>query len=235
MIHDQAPAKYALNGKIMLCSVIILFPVIFVVLCFHSYVRLCFSREQPLRRRRRRRQRRVFSHNNIIPPAVGFSSNVSQKGLDFSILKTLPSFFYDVSTHELEQLDCPVCLSEFEDGERGRVLPNCKHAFHIECIDTWFKSNTNCPLCRCHVRQDTPHEVVITVSGEPASSRSDEEGEDKMGSPSTRFPVEECGRRPLDLVGMATDDRVRNFGWAKSHGVKCSGDQTASLKRIWSI
>lgn len=130
-----------------------------------------------------------------------------------------------------------MCLSEIEDGERGRVLPNCKHAFHIECIDTWFESNSNCPLCRCLVRPDVTSpmpEVVITVSEEPAGSGS-EEGEDKMGSPSVRFSVEECGRRPLDLVGMAMEDRVRDFRWPQSYGGKCSGDQIVSMKRIWSI
>lgn len=43
---------------------------------------------------------------------------------------------------------CLVCLCEFRDGESLRVLPKCDHAFHIECIDTWLRSHTNCPLCR---------------------------------------------------------------------------------------
>ncbi|KAL6217207.1 hypothetical protein ACLB2K_010424 [Fragaria x ananassa] len=235
MDNNQKPANYALNGKIMLCSVIILFVVVFVVACFHSSFRLCFHRNHP--RRRRRRSRLIFSRNNIISPTTSNNAYVSRKGLDLSILKTLPSFVYSTSAAHDPLLECAVCLSEFEDGERGRVLPNCKHAFHIECIDTWFQSNSNCPLCRCLVRLDVTApmpEVVITVSEEPAGSGS-EEGEDKMGSPSVRFSVEECGRRPLDLVGMAMEDRVRDFRWPQSYGGKCSGDQIVSMKRIWSI
>ena len=39
-INDTTPpTNYALNGKIMLCSVIILFIVIFFVVFFHSYSR----------------------------------------------------------------------------------------------------------------------------------------------------------------------------------------------------
>ncbi|XP_062023410.1 RING-H2 finger protein ATL5 [Rosa rugosa] len=235
IVDDHKPANYALNGKIMLCSVIILFVVVFVVACFHSYVRLCFYRNHP---RRRRRRRRLFSQN-IVSPTTETTSTAPQKGLDLSVLKTLPSFVYSTLTDD-PLLECAVCLSEFEHGERGRVLPSCKHPFHIECIDTWFKSNSNCPLCRCLVRPDVPvptpeprHEVVITVS-EPAGSGSDG-GEEKMSSPPGSFSAEECGRRPLDLVGMSMDDRVRNFGLPKSHGVKCSGDQSVSLKRIWSI
>ncbi|KAF9665484.1 hypothetical protein SADUNF_Sadunf16G0127500 [Salix dunnii] len=46
--------------------------------------------------------------------------------------------------------ECAVCMSEFEDGEWLEHLPNCCHIFHIFCIDTWFRSHTNCPLCRSH-------------------------------------------------------------------------------------
>ena len=29
-----------------------------------------------------------------------------------------------------------------------KLLPNCKHMFHVECIDMWLNSNTTCPICR---------------------------------------------------------------------------------------
>ncbi|KAH0462838.1 hypothetical protein IEQ34_010413 [Dendrobium chrysotoxum] len=47
-----------------------------------------------------------------------------------------------------EERMCPVCLSEFEDGERVRFLPECGHCFHVECIDMWFRRNSTCPMCR---------------------------------------------------------------------------------------
>ncbi|KAH7672723.1 E3 ubiquitin-protein ligase RNF38/44 protein [Dioscorea alata] len=43
---------------------------------------------------------------------------------------------------------CAVCLSEFKDGEAVRLLPECKHCFHVACIDLWLQSHYSCPMCR---------------------------------------------------------------------------------------
>ncbi|PKU84295.1 RING-H2 finger protein ATL20 [Dendrobium catenatum] len=47
-----------------------------------------------------------------------------------------------------EEMTCPVCLSEFKDGEAVRFLPECGHCFHVECIDMWFRVHSTCPVCR---------------------------------------------------------------------------------------
>ncbi|CAM0906035.1 unnamed protein product [Alopecurus aequalis] len=46
------------------------------------------------------------------------------------------------------QTTCPICLHEFEAGERARRLPACSHVFHLECIDSWLLQKTQCPMCR---------------------------------------------------------------------------------------
>ncbi|RLN12966.1 hypothetical protein C2845_PM09G20970 [Panicum miliaceum] len=43
---------------------------------------------------------------------------------------------------------CAICLSDFADGERIRVLPVCAHRFHVACIDRWLASHCSCPTCR---------------------------------------------------------------------------------------
>uniref|UniRef100_A0A0E0AP94 RING-type domain-containing protein n=1 Tax=Oryza glumipatula TaxID=40148 RepID=A0A0E0AP94_9ORYZ len=47
--------------------------------------------------------------------------------------------------------ECAVCLSELRERETGRLLPVCGHGFHEECIVTWLRVNTTCPLCRAAV------------------------------------------------------------------------------------
>lgn len=64
----------------------------------------------------------------------------------------------------MESSDCSVCLSEFQENERLRLLPECSHAFHVPCIDTWLKSHSNCPLCRAFVAGGTVESVVSAAA-----------------------------------------------------------------------
>uniref|UniRef100_A0A0D9Z4K9 RING-type domain-containing protein n=1 Tax=Oryza glumipatula TaxID=40148 RepID=A0A0D9Z4K9_9ORYZ len=50
---------------------------------------------------------------------------------------------------------CPVCLSEFSDGEVIRLLPECMHYFHAACIDEWLRTRATCPLCRAAPAADS--------------------------------------------------------------------------------
>jgi len=80
-------------------------------------------------------------------------------GLDAKALCALPVFTWESSEQgkeeeeggvaaELHGQQCAVCLGEMEDGELGRLLPACRHVFHVECIDTWLGVSSTCPVCR---------------------------------------------------------------------------------------
>jgi hypothetical protein len=46
---------------------------------------------------------------------------------------------------------CAICLDEFEDKEKVRVLP-CKHQFHEDCLVPWLtERHASCPLCKMDV------------------------------------------------------------------------------------
>ncbi|KAK7039446.1 hypothetical protein R3P38DRAFT_477630 [Favolaschia claudopus] len=43
---------------------------------------------------------------------------------------------------------CLICLDEYESEDEIRVL-NCRHAFHLGCVDRWLETGrNNCPACR---------------------------------------------------------------------------------------
>ncbi|OIT35781.1 e3 ubiquitin-protein ligase rha2a [Nicotiana attenuata] len=48
--------------------------------------------------------------------------------------------------------DCAICLSEFENGDKGRKLETCKHIFHENYLEKWLSMHKDrkatCPLCR---------------------------------------------------------------------------------------
>ncbi|KAK4352365.1 hypothetical protein RND71_027883 [Anisodus tanguticus] len=72
-------------------------------------------------------------------------------GLRPSVIDKITIFKFKKGDGIVEGTNCSVCLNEFQDDESLRLLPNCKHAFHIHCIDTWLRSHTNCPLCRSSI------------------------------------------------------------------------------------
>lgn len=74
--------------------------------------------------------------------------HLHDSGLDQAFIDALPVFLYKEVVGPKEPFDCAVCLCEFSDKDKLRLLPTCSHAFHINCIDTWLLSNSTCPLCR---------------------------------------------------------------------------------------
>ncbi|KAK4282376.1 hypothetical protein QN277_013760 [Acacia crassicarpa] len=90
------------------------------------------------------------------------------RALHDALLNLLPSFTYTSSSSTADV--CAICLTEFKEGDTGRLLPNCNHIFHHGCIYEWIKrSNTACPLCRevINPRTTSLHEnIEASLGGE---------------------------------------------------------------------
>jgi len=77
------------------------------------------------------------------------SDGVADTGLKKAAMKALPVVAYTATSKPPGvATDCPICLGEFVEGEKVRVLPECNHGFHLECIDEWLVSHSSCPMCR---------------------------------------------------------------------------------------
>jgi len=47
---------------------------------------------------------------------------------------------------------CSICIDDFEEGEKIRLLPRCGHAFHTECLLPWLTERQGCcPTCKTPV------------------------------------------------------------------------------------
>lgn len=48
---------------------------------------------------------------------------------------------------------CAICILDYKAGDTLKVLPNCHHVFHKDCIIPWLTERSgHCPLCRVTVR-----------------------------------------------------------------------------------
>ncbi|RZR83001.1 hypothetical protein BHM03_00009543 [Ensete ventricosum] len=87
-------------------------------------------------------------HGRLILPQHRFS------GIDKTVIESLPFFSFSSLRGVRDGLECSVCLSRFDDADVLRLLPKCKHAFHVGCVDRWLEAHSSCPLCRCKVKAE---------------------------------------------------------------------------------
>ncbi|KAL0735097.1 hypothetical protein Bca4012_011307 [Brassica carinata] len=157
------------NSNVLLAALVFLLLVVLFVLLLHFYARYFWSNSDQeffaARRRRqirRRTRRRVVTTTRIIPPvplgginaeaSVAAAPTCDDKGLDPSVISSIPLFVYEEEDEEEEEEEeCVICLGLWEEGDFGRKLRFCGHGFHVECIDMWLSSHSTCPLCRSPV------------------------------------------------------------------------------------
>eukprot|EP01018_Ginkgo_biloba_P000205 Gb_14762 [translate_table: standard] len=148
-------SNYAIDGNIMMAAVIVLFVVILFVFLLHLYARRFWRQSVGLSRRRQRSwRRRRFSF------AGGDPFRMRNVGLNKAVIEALPIFLFKSEDFK-DGLDCAVCLCEFEENEKARLLPRCNHSFHTECIDMWFHSHSTCPLCRTSAQPGPPSNALV--------------------------------------------------------------------------
>lgn len=56
---------------------------------------------------------------------------------------------------------CSICQLSFNDTDITRMLNNCKHVFHLTCIDTWLSEHNTCPSCRHNLTNDLTSNILV--------------------------------------------------------------------------
>ncbi|KAJ4980721.1 hypothetical protein NE237_031558 [Protea cynaroides] len=137
------------------------------------------------------------------------SGETPKKGLDQSIISALPIFIYkDLPGHNATRSsECAICLSSLEKEEMVMVLPNCKHMFHAECINTWLNSHTTCPICRSDVKPQSILEtreasVVVLIDSMNSTESSPRDASDEAGESSKMGEI-----RSFCCMGMLNSER----------------------------
>ncbi|CAK9202594.1 unnamed protein product [Sphagnum troendelagicum] len=135
----------AFNTNVLIMMAVFVFAVLLLVVV--SAVARC------------RNMRRVRLQQQLHPEQESQQQQQSHlhKGLEKDQIQALPVITFGTVKFPVEGYgsidDCVVCLSDYQKGEQVRLLPLCKHYFHVACIDTWLSTHISCPVCRHSVLQ----------------------------------------------------------------------------------
>uniref|UniRef100_A0A2P2KBT0 RING-type E3 ubiquitin transferase n=1 Tax=Rhizophora mucronata TaxID=61149 RepID=A0A2P2KBT0_RHIMU len=166
------------NRRIMFAAIVFLFVIILLTIILLIYVRY------KLRVQERRRPAILHRLGGPIPQDPGNSNK--PLGLDPLVIASLPMMAYK-STDQLDHggvpVECSVCLGTIAEDSTVRLLSNCKHMFHVECIDMWLGSHTTCPNCRAEAESRVRFEGIGTGSGVQPSAPFGEENMLLVGAP----------------------------------------------------
>lgn len=117
-----------------------------------------------------------------------------KRGLDAAAVAALPVVPYaEIKKHKSGGggLECAVCLTAFDDGDELRLLPQCSHAFHTDCIGPWLEDHVTCPLCRANLEKPVPPPAV------------------SLSSPETKPPPQTLEAVVVRVVEVENDDERR--------------------------
>ncbi|KAH7843633.1 hypothetical protein Vadar_019013 [Vaccinium darrowii] len=69
--------------------------------------------------------------------------------LDPTVVDSFPMVMYPITSDVgFGATECHICLDEFTDGSWVKVLPQCRHIYHSDCIRNWLTSRqARCPDC----------------------------------------------------------------------------------------
>ncbi|KAJ7521657.1 hypothetical protein O6H91_19G062800 [Diphasiastrum complanatum] len=128
------------------------------------------------------------------------------RGLDKGTIASLPCLRYSLIKRwkqEKAPTECSVCLTEFGENEKIRLLPSCGHGFHLDCIDMWLFSHSNCPMCRRSVLPLSNASHIFEMDIEAGVSESSQSR--SIGRSSHFSPVESCQLSTVINDGLASD------------------------------
>ncbi|RZR87460.1 hypothetical protein BHM03_00014876 [Ensete ventricosum] len=141
------------------------------------------------------------------------SARLAATGLKKRSLRRIPVAVYG-SGADFPATDCPICLSEFADGEKVRVLPRCHHGFHVRNRTKSGQSAGQYPNIRTRALS-APSSLVVAERDALASMEFDDQEEYRSRGPMVK-DQHFSNPLPLPLPSPQANSVLKNLGSFKS-------------------
>ncbi|XP_073147416.1 RING-H2 finger protein ATL67-like [Henckelia pumila] len=150
------------------------FLVLFSTVLLASYI--CYRTAASRRRRSRTSANPSRSdENSVYLPRIIFVAEDDESdsrndvvGLEQAVINSYPKLVFSRRNgNGGNDAVCSICLCDYREAEMLRMLPDCKHSFHVTCVDAWLKLNASCPVCRnspLPTPLSTPLQEVVPLS-----------------------------------------------------------------------
>uniref|UniRef100_A0A6N2KYP5 RING-type E3 ubiquitin transferase n=1 Tax=Salix viminalis TaxID=40686 RepID=A0A6N2KYP5_SALVM len=194
--------NYARVTPSMAIIIVVLIAVLFIMGFVSIYIRHCNE---------------DTANGGLRPVGMGGLSRraAASRGLDPAVIETFPTLVYSV-VKGLKigkgALECAVCLNEFEEDEKLRLIPNCDHVFHPDCIGAWLESHSTCPVCRADLTVPSASVPQLRESHDPELDLEAQNGA-VMDEPENGNANVEAVRPEPEVVGVSmvkTLNRIRS-------------------------
>ncbi|PWZ38717.1 E3 ubiquitin-protein ligase ATL42 [Zea mays] len=78
----------------------------------------------------------------------------TRTGLEPLVIAAIPTMKYNCEAfNSKDDVQCSICLGEYREKEILRIIPTCRHSFHLACLDLWLEKQTTCPICRVSLEE----------------------------------------------------------------------------------
>ncbi|KAG0527081.1 hypothetical protein BDA96_06G201400 [Sorghum bicolor] len=103
--------------------------------------------------RERRGDTRASPSPDLVAELDG-SIEHTRTGLEPLVIAAIPTMMYNCEAFSSkDDVQCSICLGEYREKEILRIIPTCRHNFHLACLDLWLQKQTTCPICRVSLKE----------------------------------------------------------------------------------
>ncbi|KAL7158619.1 hypothetical protein ABFS83_02G156500 [Erythranthe nasuta] len=128
-------------------------------------------------------------------------------GLEPVVVAAIPTMKFDRKAFSsMEDAQCSICLSEYEERETLRIMPICGHSFHLSCIDIWLRKQSTCPVCRLSLQ--TSVETKNAQSASLSSVRSFDSSEIRIEHSQQWLLPNESNQVHVDSISVEIESAI---------------------------